>query len=328
METASYIIEKINKGFMGLAEKTKQFHILILSGAWFIWLLSAFVISFCWQESFFTYWSSLASILSFFVLLPILLLQLATEKKALQTTRDTFEKQLININNAITDHLKELRPISTTEESLQHLLDWMKPDSSKTLSLLYVSKLSVIPGFWIRGNSAIITNLTAGDYSNMGTRNISFIGPAPNTMAFKEIAQLAINIANDDEECKKLHEKTRIRFQFLKNMSIEDIQKEYQTSLGVLRKNGISIHELTDNTLGKLSVNFVLRRIPPERSAVNSPWEMMFFDDANILNGQSLASQAKQAFFDPAIYMSENAALGYMFRFMTRQATTLDLKVE
>ena len=301
-----------NKMLVHDVEKTKLLQLPIVAVAFLIFFAAGFnfFLAATVPSTLLSNWSSIASLLSFVIILPTLLWQLVSDKH-----------QLSSIDQAIKDHLKELRRVPSTDESVQHLVDWMMPSNKKTRSLLYVSRLSAIPGFWIRGSSTVANQLPDTDYSNGNERPVHFFGPAPESRAFTSIAELALEIARDECRLECLPPKTRTRFQYLRQMTINDIQEEYRRSLEVLAGKRITVYQLPDQTLEKLSVNFVLRRIPSEFSPVGSPWEMMFFDDADILNGTSVEAQTTQAFCDPAVYMSENAALGYMFRFLTLQAT-------
>ena len=283
---------------------------------WILWLVSWFDIpAFSYEEPF-SAWSSIASALSFLLLVPMLIVQFVSARK-----------QLGEIDQAITRHLKELRPVSTAE-SLEKFMYWMNEDSDKTLALLYVSKLSAVPGFWIRGSQAVKNSLTKDDYSNATHRTVHFVGPGPDTDTFKKIADLAIAIAKDERRLALLPEATRTHLRSLKNKTVPEISKDYQDTVAdVLSCKGIKVELIDQTTLDKLSVNFTLRRIPVEHGSVYSPWMMMFFDDADVLNGKSIESDLSRAFFDPTIYESENLELGYMFRYIGNEATGLKLSV-
>jgi hypothetical protein len=134
---------------------------------------------------------------------------------------------------------------------------------------------------------------------------------------------MAIKKAKDNVFLEKLPDATRTRFQFIYDKDVEWLVRQYRDSISVLSKKNITIHLVNQEKLSKLSVNFALRSKPREQGATYSQWTTMFFDDADIFNGMSTASETARAFFDPTIYESENEALGYMFRFIAKEATGL-----
>jgi len=109
--------------------------------------------------------SSFASFLSFAVLLPLLLWQSWTDKKMLE-----------HMNVYMISHLGELRPLNSSQEGLDDLNKWIKDPDARTKNLLYVSKLSAVPGFWIMGNRWIIDILN--DYTIQTGKNFNLCRPS------------------------------------------------------------------------------------------------------------------------------------------------------
>jgi hypothetical protein len=246
--------------------------------------------------------SSIATITSFGLFLPILVYQLLSEQDRTRKFEGYIRKEL-----------GELRKIDT-DQGLQQLSQWVNPQGKYAPAVIYVSKHSVVPGFWLKGDDWCKNlkkrNSTSGE-------KLLFAGPHFNTNHFQEIAKIAIQIMNDP--CHLRYSEVCSNFAGLND--IERIKCKYKDNVKRLEEGGGKVVWLCDNQLKSIGINFALNKIDNYlRYGSLSSWCTMFFDTSEILSGgilpqQSQDFQPKEVFLDPSIFESKNEVLGYMFRY-------------